>query len=94
MGDDRASKRAKLDTLEVDANEAIGFELTTPGSSSESAKFGPEMMHQLFGDDEMIKGHEEPEGTVAINHHTFEYFVEFKSKSSISGATKVCFIGL
>jgi len=89
MADDRASKRAKLDTLEVDANKAIGFELISPGSGSDASTFGPEMMHQLFGDDEIVKGHEEPAGTIYINHHTFEFSVEFAAKRSLPGATKV-----
>jgi hypothetical protein len=90
MGDDREPKRAKLEMLEVDANEAIRFKLIAPGrGEADASVFEPEMMHQLFGDDEMLKGHEEPSGTIFINHLTFEFAVEFESKSSQPGATKV-----
>lgn len=76
--------------LEVDANEAIRFKLIAPGrGEADASVFEPEMMHQLFGDDEMLKGHEEPSGTIFINHLTFEFAVEFESKSSQPGATKV-----
>ena len=66
--------------------------LYTAGAADASAagEFAPEMTHQVFGDDEEIKGHEQPQAIVWISNSTFETAVEFHSSSQQPGATKVC----
>lgn len=86
MSDERSSKRPKIEEESVDANEAIAFVLQSHGRNQ---IFKPEMCHQLFGDDESIYGHVDPSATVLIDHSSFSYAIEFKSKQKSSSATQV-----
>lgn len=86
MADERSSKRPKIDTDGVDANEALTFELQ---SGTQSFAFKPAMCHQLFGDDEVIIGHEQPEAKINIDHRTFRYGIHFTSNHGRRDATKV-----
>ena len=51
------------------------------------------MTHQVFGDDEEIKGHEQPQATVWVSSTTFQTAVEFHSSLEQPQATKVCSAG-
>lgn len=88
MYDERSTKRPKLDLEAIDANEAIKFELQ---SDSEIHHFQPDMTHQLFGDDEVILGHDNPQAKITIDQKTFQYTVSFKSDKRRPNATKVSF---
>lgn len=86
MGDERSSKRPKIDSETVDANDALSFALKSKGKV---LNFKPDMCHQLFGDEEVISGHVEPYVRIEIDHSSFSYAVEFESKRKSSGATEV-----
>ena len=73
-------KRARVadDRAVVSANEAVSFVLVDHDVSSAGslASFQPEFSHQLFGDDEEIKGYVDLKVTVYLHPVSFTAYVE------------------
>ena len=77
MADEPESKRPRLGGEDgcqsVDANQCITFHLMRSDAAfDDTDAFGPEMCHQLFGDDEEIRGYSNPRLDIYFSPQTFE----------------------
>ena len=86
-----APKRAKVAVEAVPANEVIHIRLLPPGATdaSQNLSFLPEMSHQVFGDEEVVKGYANPHVEIWMSHSSFEATVDFTYSSRQPGADKV-----
>lgn len=91
MSEGPAAKRSRTSGPETLGEDAISFQVITPSLKRLDVPetFRPLMTHQLLGDDETIRGYQNPNLVVELNLATYEVSARFSHKGAEPDCTKV-----